>query len=175
MLVVRTAGDPLTFAPGLRREVSQARSGVRVRVQPHSDLVERQMIRERLLATLSLFFAGLGLALAGIGLYGVLNHAVIRQRREIGVRMALGARAAHVVRRVTTDMLGMVAAGALVGLAGGFAFSRVVESLLFGVSATDPTTVVTTVLALAAASALAALPPAIRATQIDPVETLRTE
>jgi putative ABC transport system permease protein len=174
-LVVRTAGDPLTFAPALRREVDLARSGVRVRIQPHSALVERQLIRERLLATLSLFFAGLGLVLSGIGLYGVLNHAVIRQRREIGVRMALGARAAHVVRRVTTNMLWMVAAGGLVGLAGGFAFSRVVESLLFGVSATDPGTVLTTILALTAASALAALPPAIRAARIDPAETLRTD
>ena len=174
-LVVRTAGNPLGVAAVLRAEVALARSGVRVRMQPHGALVERQIIRERLLAILSLFFAGLGLVLSGIGLYGVLTHAVIRQRREIGVRMALGARAAHVVRGVTTHMLAMIAAGALVGLAGGFAFSRVVESLLFGVKATDTSTVAITVLTLSVAAALAALPPAIRATRIDPVETLRAE
>jgi putative ABC transport system permease protein len=175
-LVIRTAGDPLTLAPALRAEVTRARPDFRVtNASTQSALVGREMIRERLLATLSLFFAFVALALAGIGLYGVLNYAVIRRRREIGVRMALGARAGHVVKRVVAEMLSPVAVGAIIGLAGGLAFGRLVEALLFEVSVTGATTVASPVAALLAATILAALPPAIRAVRIDPARILRSE
>lgn len=175
-LLVRTASAPLALAVALRREVSRARPDLRVRaVEPQSAFVRQQMIRERLLATLSGFFALVALLLAGIGLYGVLNYAVIRQRREISIRMALGAGAAHVVRQVTIRMLGIVCVGSLIGLAGGLAFGRVVQALLFQVRPTDPITLMAPILALAAAAALAALPPAIRAVRIDPAQALRSE
>src|SRR5688572_23546387 len=120
--IVRTARDPLALAPALRHEVSRARSEFRVSsIESQSALVLRHMIRERLLATLSMFFALLALVLAGIGLYGVLNYSVIQQRREIGIRMALGARSAHVVRRVTADMFGSVCLGLAIGVAAGVA------------------------------------------------------
>jgi ABC-type antimicrobial peptide transport system permease subunit len=124
---------------------------------------------------LSAFFALVALLLAAIGLYGILNHAVSRQEREIGIRMALGAHAAHVVRRVTVRVLSAVCVGSLIGLAGGIAFGRVVQSLLFQVKATDLVALATPIAALAAAAALAALPPAIRAVRIDPAQTLRSE
>jgi predicted permease len=175
-LIVRTAGDPLALAPVLRREVSRARPDVRVRaVEPQSAFVRQQMLRERLLATLSTFFALVALLLAGIGLYGVLNYAVIRQRREIGIRMALGARAPHVVRRVTIPMVRMVGVGSVIGLAGGLAFGRVVEALLFQVRPTNPASLMVPLLALGAVATLAALPPVFRAVRIDPAQTLRSE
>ncbi len=175
-LLVRTAGDPLPLAPLLRREVSRVRADFRVRnIESQSALVEGHMIRERLLATLSLFFAIVALVLAAIGMYGVLNYSVIQQRREIGIRMALGARSAHVVRRVVTDLYVTLCFGLLVGLAAGLAGGRLVESLLFEVKATDTTMVLAPVLTLLIAAALAALPPAIWAVQIDPAQTLRSE
>ncbi len=137
-LIVRTAAGPRALAPILRREVAQAHAGFRVNsIETQSALVERQMIRERLLATLSLFFAILALMLAGIGLCGVLNYSVTQQRREIGIRMALGARAAQIVWRVTAGILGVVLLGSAVGLVGGLVIGRFVETFLFEVKATD--------------------------------------
>jgi ABC-type antimicrobial peptide transport system permease subunit len=174
-LIVRTSGDPLALASTLRHEISTLRPGLRVRLGLMSALVRRQMIRERLLATLSLFFAIVALLLACIGLYGVLNYRVVQRRREIGVRMALGARAAHVVRGVTVEMVLMVTLGAIVGLAGGLGFGRLVEKLLFQVKTVDPIILLTPMCTLAAAAALAALPPILRAVRIDPAQTLRND
>ena len=174
-LFVRTAGDPLLLAATLRGEVSRTYKDTPVLATTQSTLIRRQVVRERLLATLSLFFAVLALLLAAIGLYGVLNYAVVQQRREIGVRMALGARATHLVQRVATEMLSPVAVGAIVGLALALAFGGLVESILFEVKATDASTIATPLLTLAVAAALAAVPPAIRAVRIDPAQTLRSE
>ena len=175
-VLVRTSGDPLPLRTVLRREVSRIRPDFRVRAaEPLTAFVMQQMIRERLLAALSTFFALVALLLAAIGLYGVLNHAVIRQRREIGIRMALGARAADVLRRITIPLAAIVGVGCVAGLAGGIAFGRAVDALLFRVKPTDPAAVALPLLALAAAAALAALPPAIRAVRTDPAQTLRTE
>lgn len=175
-LLVRTSGAPAGIAQILRREVPRARPELRVRaVEPFSAFVAQQMIRERLLATLSGFFAMVALGLAGVGLYGMLNYAVIRRRREIGIRMALGARAAHVVRHVTLRMLVMAGIGSAAGLAGGIAFGRVVEALLFQVKPTDTASMALPLAALATAAMLAALPPALRAVRIDPAQTLRME
>ena len=175
-LIVRATGDPAMLGPTLRRAVTQFRADFRVmNVGTHDAFVQRQLLRERLVAMLSLFFAAVALLLAGVGLYGVLNYAVVQRRREIGVRMALGARAAHVVRRVTAEMLTPVGAGLAVGLACGLAFGKLIESILFEVKATDVMSVAVPLLTLAVAAALAALPPAMRATRIDPARTLRSE
>jgi putative ABC transport system permease protein len=174
--LVRTAGDPLALASILRRDVSQARSEFRVgNVETQSALVQGHMIRERLLATLSLFFALVALVLAGIGMYGVLNYSVIQRRREVGIRMALGARSVHVVRRVTADLFEMVCLGSVIGLAGGLASGRFVETLLFEVKPVSLESALPPILALLAAALLAVLHPAIRAVRIDPAQTLRSE
>jgi predicted permease len=174
--IVRTTGGPRALAPILRRAVPRARSEFRVgNIDSQSALAGRQMIRERLLATLSLFFAAVALVLAAIGLYGVLNYSVMRQRREIGIRMALGASSTHVVRRVTTGALTMVCLGSVMGLAAGLASARFIEALLFEVKATDTQMVAAPILALFGVAILAALPPAIRAVRIDPARTLRSE
>jgi putative ABC transport system permease protein len=175
-LVVRTAAAPTALAATLRRGVVTARADLRVRsVEPQAGLVRQQMLRERLLAVLSSFFALVALAVAAIGLYGVMNYAVVRQRREIGIRMALGARAGHVIRQVVTRTLALVCVGTLVGFGAAVAFGRAVRALLFQVSATDQSAMIVPLAALAVAAACAALPPVIRATRIDPAQTLRTE
>lgn len=172
---VRTAEQPLILASTIRRLVSGARTNTRVQVLPMTSLVRRQMIRERLLAILTGFFALVTLLLACIGLYGVLSYGVLQQRREIGVRMALGARASQVATRITRDMLLIVSCGAAIGLAGGFGFGRIIERLLFEIRAVDPLPLLMPLVTLAAATILAAVPPVIRAVQIDPAQTLRTE
>jgi len=113
--------------------------------------------------------------LASIGLYGVLNYSVIRRRREIGIRMALGAGGTHVVSCVTVGMLAMVCLGSAAGIAGGIASARVIESFLFEVKASDPGMIALPLLALFIAALLAALPPVMRAVRIDPARTLRSE
>jgi putative ABC transport system permease protein len=175
-MVVRTTGDPVALGPTLRRSVTQTRPDFRVtNLATQRAFVQRQILRERLLATLSLFFAAVALFLAGVGLYGVLNYAVIQRRREIGVRMALGARAAHVVRSVIVEMMTPVGVGTLLGLGAGLAFGGLIERILFEVKATDPLAVAVPMLTLALSAALAALPPAMRAVRIDPAQTLRSE
>jgi predicted permease len=174
-LLVRASGDPLVLASTLRHQISAADPNLRMQVSPLTSLVRRQMIRERLLATLSLFFAVVALLLACVGLYGVLNYGIVQRSREIGIRMALGARSAHVVTGVTRHMVAMVTVGAVVGLAGGLGFGRVVERLLFQVKAVDPLVMLAPLGVLAASAIIAALPPILRAVRIDPVQTLRAE
>ena len=175
-LLVRAAAEPSALAAVLRREVPRAHPELHVRaIDPLTSFVTQQMIRERLLAALSGFFAFVALVLASIGLYGVLNSAVVRQRREIGIRMALGARASHVVRGVTSHLFAIAALGALAGLGGGIAFGRVVRTLLFQVTPTDLSAAIMPGLTLAVAALVAALPPAIRAVRTDPAQALRAE
>ena len=174
-VIVRTTGDPMAIAAALRQRMATVRPDLRTRTSTMSGLVRRQFIRERLLATLSLFFAGLALALAAVGLYGVLSYTVVQYRREIGVRMALGARAPHVIRRVTDAMAIMVAAGLLAGLAGGLGFGRLIEQLLFQVPRVDPVILLAPTAILAATAFVAALPPLMRAVHTDPAQTLRNE
>jgi predicted permease len=173
--VIRTAEPPAAVAAALRRAIGRPASEAQFDLMAHSALVRRQMIRERLLASLSGFFAVLGLLLASVGLYGVLSYAVVQRRREIGVRMALGARAADVVRRVAAGSFAAVTIGALGGLAGGFAIGRIVDALLFQIKATDPRSVAIPLAILIAIASLAAVRPAIRAVRTDPARVLRTE
>ena len=133
---MRTAGaNPLALAPILRKEVTQARSEFRVRnIATQKELIDAQTIRERLLA---IFFASVALLLAGIGLYGVLNYSVVQRRREIGIRLAIGAPAGAIARLVTVDVSAMVVAGSLAGLGLGMASVRTIETLFYQLKATD--------------------------------------
>jgi predicted permease len=175
--VVRTRdSNPLAFAPVLRQNIPRIRSEFRVSgIRTQAELVQQHTIRERLLAVLSMFFATVALVLAGVGLYGVLNYSVQQRRREIGIRMALGAQSGDVVRRVMTETFGMLLAGAAAGLLTGMASERYIETLLYHVKAREVTIVVTPLLTMLAAAVLAALPPALRAARIDPAVTLRAE
>ncbi|SPF50959.1 conserved membrane hypothetical protein [Candidatus Sulfopaludibacter sp. SbA4] len=176
-LVVRTStANPLALVSTLRREVPRASPECRVsNIRTQAELVRAQTLRERLLAMLALFFASVALLLAGIGLYGVLDYSVLQRRREIGIRMAIGAEAGDIARRVTADVFRMVLAGALAGLAAGMASARYIEALLYQVKATDPAMLALPSLAILAAALLAALPAVIHAVRIDPVAALRSE
>jgi predicted permease len=175
--VVRTlSANPAAPASTLRREVSRARPEFRVtntRVQTEIDAAH--MFRERLLAILALFFAGAALLLAGIGLYGVLDYSVLQRRREIGIRMAIGARAGDIGLRVTMDTFAMVLVGAITGLALGIVSVRSIEALLYQVRATDLSTLAIPSVSIVVVASIAALAPVMRAVRIDPVTILRAE
>jgi predicted permease len=175
--MVRTSStNPMAVASTLRREVARARSEFRVsNVGTQEELVRSQTVRERLLAMLALFFAAVALLLAGIGLYGVLDYSVLQRRREIGIRMALGAQAGDIARRVTADIFSWVLVGALAGVALGMASVRYIEALLFGVKPTDLGMLALPAATILAAALAAALPAVVHAVRIDPVSMLRAD
>ena len=177
VILVRTsASDPMSMATVLPREIPAGRSEFRVSsLLPQTEINQAHTVRERLLAMLSLFFATVALLLAGIGLYGVLNHSVLQRRREIGIRMAVGAQASNVARLVTSRMIAAVLAGATGGLVFGLLCAERLEALLFQVRATDATMLMLPFAALAAVAVLATIPAVLRAVHIDPLVMLRTE
>jgi ABC-type antimicrobial peptide transport system permease subunit len=138
-------------------------------------LLDRRTQQERLIAQLSSFFGLVALALASIGLYGVLSYAVGRRTNEIGIRMALGARPNEVVWLFLRESLVLIAAGCVIGLAGAAAATRLVTSRLFGVHPTDPATLALATALIAAVALVAGYLPARRASTVDPVNSLRYE
>jgi predicted permease len=175
--LVRTASpNPLAMASILRREVTRARSEFVVsNIRTQVEINQSSTVRERLLAMLALFFAIMALLLAGVGLYGVLDYSVLERRREISIRMAIGASAGDVAWRVTVDALLMVIIGAAVGVALGMTSVRYIAALLYQVSATDVAMLALPSLSILVAALLAILPPVMRAVRIDPVQILRAE
>jgi putative ABC transport system permease protein len=174
-VIVRTAGDPSALLPVLRQEIHALDRDLPVQLATMDQHLGLVLLPQRMGATLLGGFGVLGLALAALGLYGVMAYAVSLRTREIGIRMALGARAADVRRMVVTRGLAVTGVGVVLGLLVAFLATRLVTSVLFGVSPTDPVTFAGVVLILAAAGALAAYVPARRATRVDPVVALRTE
>ena len=174
---VRTlSADPLAMVSTLRRAVPAIRSEFRVsNLRTEQELVDQGAIRERLLAMLALFFAGVALLLAGIGLYGVLDYSVLQRRREIGIRVAIGAPASDIARRVTREVLLMAVVGIAAGLALGAASVRYIETLLYEVKPGSVAMIAFPALTILAAALLAALPAVIRAVRIDPAIMLRSE
>jgi predicted permease len=175
--VVRTASsNPLTLASTFRKEVAQARPGFRARdIRTQVEFDQTDTVRERLEAVLASFFAGLATLLVGVGLYGVLDYSVIERRREIGIRMAIGARPGDIVRRIIVGAFVMACSGAAVGLAIGIAAVRYIESLLFQVKLTDFSTLALPSFTILGITLLAALPAVLRAVRVDPAAMLRVE
>ena len=175
--LVKTAStNPLALAPILRKEVSRARGELRVgNIRTQEEIIDGQTIRERLLAMLALFFGGVALLLAGIGLYGVLNYSVLQRQREIGIRLAIGAPRANIARLLTAEMLFMVIIGATSGTGIGLLSARYVQSLMFHVEASDPVMLALPSLTIVIVVLFATLPAIARALRIDPAEILRIE
>ena len=164
------------MASTLRQEIPRARPEFRVsNIRTQEELVRSQTIRERLLAMLSLFFAAVALVLAGVGLYGVLEYAVLERRRELGIRIALGAQAGDVAWRVTFEVFAMLVLGSAAGLVLGIASETYVATLLYQIKATDSSILAAPAVTILAVALLAAFPPVLRAIHIDPVEMLRSE
>jgi ABC-type antimicrobial peptide transport system permease subunit len=124
---------------------------------------------------LALFFAVVALLLAGVGLYGVLDYSVLQRRREIGIRLAIGAQPGDIARRVTADIFAMVLVGAIAGIWLGTTSARYLETLLYQVKPTDLGVLALPALAICTSALLAAVPAVIRAIRIDPVTMLRAE
>jgi putative ABC transport system permease protein len=137
--------------------------------------VEKNIWQQRLSGLVLSIFAGVGLLLAGVGIYGVMSYTVSQRTREIGVRMALGAQAADAVRMVLSEAMKLALIGGAIGLAAALILARVMASLLYGVSASDPLTFIAVLILLAAVALVACYLPARRASRVDPLISLRSE
>jgi predicted permease len=174
--VVRTRGEPLSLSQEVRREISSMDASLPVsHVSSMEEIAARSIASQRFNMMLLGLFAALGLLLAAVGIYGVMSYTVAQSTREIGIRMALGAQRAGVLRLVTGQGMRLTLTGMAVGIAASLALTRLMSSLLYGVSATDPATFVLYSLILAAVALAACLIPARRATKVDPMVALRYE
>ena len=173
-LLLRTAGDPLALGGAARQAVWELDSELAIaNVRPLAEVVQGTMARPRFVAVVLSAFGLAALLLAVIGVYGVLSYAIARRRREMGIRMALGAEAAQVRRLVMGVGLRLAAVGIVLGLAGALAGTRIMSAVLYEVSATDPLTFGAVALLLATAALAASYLPARRATRVSPIEVLR--
>jgi putative ABC transport system permease protein len=169
----RNAGSPALLSRSVATAIANVNSDLAVTFLPMAALVNASLTQERVIATLSGFFGGLALLLAGLGLYGVTAYAVGRRRSEIGIRMALGAPPSGVVRLVFARVARLIGAGVFAGVLVSLWLSRFVEALLFGTTPRDPATLAAAALILAVVGALAGWIPARRASRIDPAQVLR--
>lgn len=170
------AGDPRSLASVLRGELNQIDPSLPLAdVRLMEDVLSRAQARPRFLTLLLSLFSGVALAIATVGIYGVVSYAVARRTKEFGLRMVLGAQGADVLGLVMKQGAGMVAVGILVGLATALALTRLMASLLFGVTPTDVPTFAGVTALLFVVALAACYMPARRATRVDPIQTLRYE
>jgi predicted permease len=175
-LTVKTTGDPGSLAPAIRREVQAVAASARVgQTSFLSAQIDRSLVKERLMTRILGAFAAMALLLASIGLYGVLGYAVTRRTHEIGICLALGARRQSIVRSVVRESWTLVAIGVAIGVPAALALTRLLASLLYGVTATDPWVLTGVAGCLFAVALAAAAGPAWRAVRVDPLVALRDE
>jgi ABC-type antimicrobial peptide transport system permease subunit len=174
-IVARATGNAQSLIAAIRAEVSRIGLLVDGEVKPVGQRIDESVFEDRLLATIGGFFGLLALALAAVGLYGVVAYGTARRAREIGIRIALGARRGEVVWLVLRDALVLVAAGLALGLPASYAAARQVAALLFGVKPLDPFTFAITAAVLGAIGGAAALLPARRAATLQPLSVLRQD
>jgi predicted permease len=176
VLFVRGAGDVMQLVPAIRASVAETVPGGFVAgIATIEQQVEMSLVRERMLAMLATFFAALALLLAWIGLYGVMAYRVARRTREIGIRIAIGARQQSVVWMMVRETLLMVAIGAAIGTLASLVVTRFVAAQLFGVTPRDPAAIAVALLVLGCVTLIAGYVPARHASRIDPVKALRAE
>ena len=175
-LVVRSDADPSTLVNLVKNQIWTVDNQIPVtRVQTMREIMAASVAGQRFNMLLLGIFASVALALAGVGIYGVISYSVTQRTHEIGIRMALGAQTRDVLKLILGQGLLLAAIGVVIGVAGAFALTRVMSSLLFGVSATDPATFTVVALLLIAVALLASYIPARRAMKVDPMVALRYE
>ena len=175
-LAIRTQGDPLSIVGAMRKEVQALDPDQPIAaVKKMSDWVDSSTSAPRYRTTLLGMFAALAMILAATGIYGVMSYSVAQRTHEIGVRMALGARQFDVLKLVVRQGMLLTIVGVILGLIGAFALTRVMQSLLFGVTAKDPFTFAVVAALLIAVAFVACFIPARRATKVDPLVALRYE
>ena len=174
--VVRSDGDPRAMASSIRAAVREIDPSLPVYgLNPMSEVVAKSMVQPRFLSLLLATFSGIALFLAAIGIYGVMAYSVAQRTQEIGVRMALGAQRLHVLRLVFSQGFVLLIIGTVIGLGGAFALTRLLRTLLFQITPTDPLTYAGVVGLLIVVAFLACYVPARRATKVDPLVALRYE
>lgn len=175
-MLVRTTGEPLGLASGVREQVRAIDKDVPVtHIQTMDQVFSASVAQQRFSMLVVGLFAGLALILATVGIYGVMAYSVTQRSHEIGVRMALGARTSQVLKLILKDGMALALLGVAIGLAGAFALTRLMTTLLFGVTPTDATTLIVVPLTLLGVALVACYIPARRATKVDPLVALRYE
>jgi putative ABC transport system permease protein len=175
-VVLRTQGDPLSVVPAVRKEVAAIdRDQPVAAVRTMDEWVDRSTATPRYRTTLLGLFAALAMILAATGIYGVMSYSVVQRTHEIGIRMALGARRGDVLRLVVREGMLLVVLGLGIGLVAAFLLTKVMNSLLFGVTSKDPITFVVVAGTLMLVALIACYIPARRATKVDPLTALRYE
>ncbi len=175
-LVVKSDNDPRGLIGAIQNEVRALDKDLPVfNIKTLDDYVAASVAQPRFSALLLAIFAGLALVLTAVGLYGVMSYSVAQRTHEIGIRMALGARAGDVLKMVVGQGMALTLIGMAIGLCAAFMLTRIMSSLLYGVSATDPATFAEVAIALAVVALAACYIPARRATKVDPMVALRYE
>jgi putative ABC transport system permease protein len=176
VVVVKTAGEPRSLIPAVTKEVAAMDQDLPLfAVKSMEEYLSASVAAPRFSTTLLSIFAAVALVLTIVGLYGVMSYSVAQRTNEIGIRLALGAQPRDVLLMIVKQGGLLIVLGLAIGLAGAFALTRLLASLLFGVTAKDPLTFAAVALLLAIVALLACYVPALRATKVDPMEALRYE
>ncbi len=173
-VIVRAQGDPLALAPAVREQIRTLDPNVPIAdIMPLADVVSRSIARPRFYTSLLTLFAAVALALSATGIFGVMSYTVAQQSKEIGIRMALGARTADVLRSIVGRALTLAGIGVVVGVVIALALGRLIRNQLFGVDVADPMTIMSVIAVLLVSATLASFWPARRAAAVDPMSAFR--
>ena len=176
VLLIRTTADPAKISPEIAGTIKELNKNLPApKIRTMSSILSDNVAQPRFYTILSAFFGIIALVLAAIGIYGVISYSVTQRTHEIGIRVALGARSTDVIKLVVGHGMTMTVIGIVIGLAGAFALTRLMASLLFGISVSDPVVFILIPLLLASVAFLASYLPARRATKVDPMIALRYE